>query len=236
VSNERRELGTFGEDEVLAIAQEHYTSGRADIALEPGRTALIVIDMIDEFVKPEWCPYWVPNATRQVPAIKRAIDEFHRLGDPVIYLAYETSLRLKNFPATAWLMPIGSNIETAEELFAEVRIYEDLAPSEQDYVILKHTYTGFYGTELDLVLKGLDVKTVVIAGTHVNYCCAATAKEAFWHGYGVVLGSDLCSGDDPALEEAEHKIIRRGYGRVMTSDEILEELAAAHARAEAPGA
>ena len=62
-------LGEFTEEFILEEAQRQYTEGEALIDVDPGRTALIVVDMMDEFVKPQWCPYWVPDATRQVPKI-----------------------------------------------------------------------------------------------------------------------------------------------------------------------
>jgi nicotinamidase-related amidase len=103
----------------------------------------------------------------------------------------------------------------------EVRIYEDLAPVGDDLLILKHCYSGFYGTELDLVLRSLDVSTVVICGTMTNFCCGATAREAFWHGYKVIFGSDVNSTDDDELQEAELRTLRRGFARIMTADEIM---------------
>ena len=221
------ELGTFTEDIVLARAREQYECGRADVEFEPGATALVVVDMIDEFVKPEWCPFWVPEATRQVPRIKALIDAFHEAELPVIHLAYEVGLRGLNFPTTEWIVPIAQGFEGLEaDLFQKVSFYGPLQPSDEDHVVLKHCYSGFHATELDLVLKSLGVRTIVIAGTMSNYCCGATAREAFWHGYGVVFGSDVTSSDDPELHEAEIKTLRRGYARIMASDEILAEVAA----------
>ena len=219
--------GEFTEDIVLARAQAQYESGRAKVEVEPGATALVVVDMVDEFVKPEWCPFWVPEATRQVPRIRALIDAFHEAQLPVVHLAYETSLRGLNFPTTEWLIPIAEGFEGLEQdLFQSVSFYGPLQPSEEDLVVLKHCYSGFHGTELDLVLKSLGVKTVVIAGTMSNYCCGATAREAFWHGYGVIFGSDVTSSDDEALHEAELKTLRRGFARIMSADEILDEVRA----------
>lgn len=221
------EAGTFSEEVVLGRAREQYASGRALVELEAGATALLVVDMVDEFVKPEWCPFWVPDATRQVPAIKAVIDAFHAAELAVVHLAYETTLRGLNFPTTEWIVPISQGFEgLEEELFQKVSFYGPLQPAEQDLVVLKHCYSGFHGTELDLVLKSLGVKTVVIAGTMSNYCCGATAREAFWHGYGVVFGSDITSSDDPELHEAEVRTLRRGYARIMSSAEIVAGLEA----------
>jgi nicotinamidase-related amidase len=221
-------LGEFTEQDVLARAQKQYAEGRARIEIEPGATALIVVDMLDEFVKPGWCPFWVPDATRQVPRIERLLDAFREARLPVVHLGYETSLRGLNFPVTEWVVPISAGFEGLEhDLFQKVSFYGPLQPSGDDLVILKHCYSGFHSTELDLVLRGLGVKTIVITGTMSNYCCGATAREGFWHGYGVIFGSDVTSSDDPELHEAEIRTLRRGYARIMSSDEILAELAAA---------
>lgn len=233
-----RQLGEFTEDYILAEAQRQYTNGRAAIEVDPGKTALIIVDMMDEFVKPEWCPYWVPDATRQVPKIKELIDAFHEANLPVLYTAYEIGLRGLNFPITEWLVPIGQGVgDYADGILKEVRIYDPIKPTGDDLLILKHCFSGFYGTELDLVLKSLGITTIVICGTMSNYCCGATAREAFWHGYKVIFGDDVNSSDDAALHDAEVKTLRRGYARIMTADEIIVDVkASASTSTEAVGA
>jgi alcohol dehydrogenase len=184
-----------------------------------------VVDMIDEFVKPNWSPYWIPEATRQVPTIRRVIEAFHAAELPVIFLAYEVGVQGRNFPITETLVPIGEDVANcASSILQEVAIFEDLAPEERDLVVLKHCYSGFHGTELDLVLRGLDISTLVISGTMTNYCCGATAREAFWHGYKVLFGSDINSTDDPRLHDAELQTLRRGFARIMSSDDIVDAL------------
>jgi len=217
--------GEFTEEWVLAEARRQYDEGRAQIDVDPGRTALLVVDMIDEFVKPQWCPYWVPDATRQVPAIRRLIDVFHEASLPVVYTAYELGLGGLNAPAADSLIPGGELAKQfAGEILQRVSIYEEIAPAPGDVTVLKHVYGGFTGTELDLVLKSLGVTTVVICGTMSNFCCGATAREAFWHGYGVIFGSDVTSTNDPQLHEAELRTLRRGFARVMTADEIARSV------------
>jgi nicotinamidase-related amidase len=218
-------LGQFTEEWILERAQQQYRESQAAIEIDAGHTALVIVDMIDEFVKPNWCPYWVPDATRQVPVIKRVIDAFHAAKAPVIYLAYEVGLRGLNFPITEWVVPVGAGLSEFEhDLLQTVAIYEDLKPAAEDLVILKHCYSGFYGTELDLVLRSLQVTTIVICGTMTNYCCGSTAREAFWHGYKVIFGSDINSSDSPVHQEAELQTLRRGFVRIMDSDEIVSAL------------
>src|SRR5207244_11821127 len=108
----------------------------------------------------------------------------------------------------------------AGDIRQRVSSYEEIAPAPGDVTVLKHVYGGFTGTELDLVLKSLGVTTVVICGTMSNFCCGATAREAFWHGYRVIFGSDVTSTTDARLHEAELRTLRRGFARVMTGAEI----------------
>lgn len=218
-------LGTFTEEMITANAAFEYVHGEADMGIVAGHTALLVVDMIDEFVRPGWTPYWIPEATRQVPIIRDVRDAFHAAGAPVVYLAYDVSLRGLDFPSTETKVPIGSGVEAyAGEILNEVSIWHELAPGPDDLVVLKHNYSGFHGTPLESVLRSLGVSTVVITGTMTNFCCGATAREAFWRGFDVVFGSDCNSTDDPHLHEAELATLRRGFARIMSAREIITAL------------
>ncbi len=159
------------------------------------------------------------------------IDAFHAAKLPVIYLAYQIGERGLNSPVTDPLVPTTMDAAPwADELWQEVVIYEPIAPGPDDLVILKHSYSGFHGTELELVLRSLRVSTVVIAGTLTNFCCGATAREAFWHGFGVIFGSDINATDDEQMHDAELRVLRRGYARIMTAAEIVSACPAAPPR------
>lgn len=215
-------LGTFTEEAILADAAAAYAHAQADMGIVAGSTALLVIDMIDEFVRPHWTPYWIPEATRQVPRIRDVRDAFHAVGAPVIYLAYDVSLGGLDFPATETKVPIGAGVEAyAGQILTQVSIWHELAPGPDDLVVLKHNYSGFHGTPLETVLRSLGASTIVITGTMTNYCCGATAREAFWRGFDVVFASDCNSTDDPRLHEAEVATLRRGFARIMTASQII---------------
>src|SRR6266516_3792644 len=80
----------FTEDEVVALAQRAYRLGVAQFRLLPDRAALLVIDMQDEFVRPGWTPYWIPEATRQVPRLATILRNVGR--DTVIISGTLTNL------------------------------------------------------------------------------------------------------------------------------------------------
>lgn len=218
-------LGEFTKEYILQKAKEEYERGEARVPLHPEKTALLVVDMLDEFVKPNWCPYWVPDATRQAPTIRKLQDACRNMKVPVINIGYETSLMGLNFPGTLATVPIGAGAaEFIGQLFTEVKFYDEVVPQPGDLVVLKHAYSAFHSTELETVLRNLGVDTVIVCGTVTNFCCGATAREAYWHGFKVVFGSDVNSSDDEECQRAELKTLRRGYARIMTADEIIAEL------------
>ncbi len=215
----------ISEEEIVATAKAQYEAGTFDVPLIPARCAVLVIDMIDEFVRPQWSPFWIPDATRQAPVIRRLVDVCRATGALIVHLAYDVSRSLHggNFPRSEFMVPIGAMAHDRNDLFQAVRFWPETAPQPEDTVVLKHCYSGFHETPLDTILRNHDVETVIITGTMTNFCCGATAREAFWHGYFVVMAEDCCSTDIPALHRAEIATLRRGYARIMTHDQIIAE-------------
>src|SRR5450756_1836162 len=74
-------------------------------------------------------------------------------------------------------------------------VIPELEPDKtNDYIVEKRTYSGFYETGLDRLLrslyKGEGIKTVVLGGLHTNICIRHTAADAFFRGYQIVIAKD----------------------------------------------
>jgi isochorismate hydrolase len=220
------EPGRFTEEYVLELAKRAYEQGRADFPASHDRCALLVIDMQDEFVKPHWTPYWVPEATRQVPKIKSLIEFCRNLEIPVIYTAFGQTHLSMDRPKTGVFMPNRySQLETSHsEWFKEGRIYDGLKPDTSEIILLKPSYGAFYDTPLETILKNLNRDTVIICGTLTNFCCGSTARQAFERGLKVLFVSDLNSTDDEHMHEMELNVLRKGFARVLSSTELMETL------------
>lgn len=121
-------LGEFTEEIVLRTAKEQYEQGEARVALHVESVALLVVDMLDEFVKPQWSPYWVPDATRQASLIRRLQDDCRSMKVPVINIGYDTTLMGLDSPAPMRTVPIGAGeYEFIGQLFMQVSFYEEVA-------------------------------------------------------------------------------------------------------------
>jgi nicotinamidase-related amidase len=216
----------FTKEDVLALAKHAYDEGIARFEIDPGKCALLVIDMQEEFVKPGWTPYWVPEATEQVPRIKTLIDHCRLKSIPIIFTVFADTHHRFDRPKTGASMPnrYPQHDNGNASWFKEGTIWPELAPMQNDVVIHKPSYGAFYDTPLETILKRLDRDTVIICGTLTNYCCGTTARQAYERGFKVVFGSDVTSTDDPSMQEPELKVLRKGFARVMTLSHILAEL------------
>jgi nicotinamidase-related amidase len=225
---EKRKPGQFSEEYILSKAKRDYESGEASIKINPKKTAFIVVDMVEEFTKPNMTPSWIPDATRQLPTIRVLIETCRRVGVQVVYTCYAFHPTYVDMnPAfRSGITPLDKLDDyDGPPLFQKESIDPAIKPDyEKDVIIAKPSYGAFTGTTLDYVLKNRNVDTVIICGTMTNYCCGTTAREAHGYGYKVVFGSDVNSTDDPQLQEAELKTLRRGFALVLTSEQIKEAL------------
>ncbi len=194
--------------------------------LNPNSTALLVIDMQNDFVR-EGAPMEVPMAREYLPNMQTIVQQCREVGIPVIYsqhLLYEpwdiSPLETAYNPS---LKTSGLRMGTPG-----AAVVDELKPEPQDYVIQKHRYDAFHNTQLDNVLatvRGLrGVDTVVVIGTVTNICCESTARSAFMRDYKVVMVSDANGGLDQVSQDATLTIMARVFGRVMDTQALLAEL------------
>jgi len=216
----------FTEEQVLALARDAYAAGVAGFPLDADRASLLVIDMQDEFVKPGWTPYWVPDATRQVDRIGMLVDAARRRSMPVIWTVFSATHHNLDRPAAGSLMPNRlPGVEHDDEWFRRGRVWHELRPLPEEVVIHKPSYGAFYDTPLETILRNLGRDTVVVCGTLTCYCCSTTARQAYERGFNAVVAADACANDDPDLQEHELRVLRKGFARVLDTDEIVALLA-----------
>lgn len=213
-----------GEAEILKRAAAEYESSNPDFRIDPQRAALLVIDLQEGFVA-EGARMWTPENLRILPRVKKLIEDCRKRGIPVIFTehCHDASGRDKGL---MWDVPLNRPIkEGALRIGAQdTPTFHEIAPLPGEKVIAKHRYSAFYDTDLDTYLRGCGVDTVIITGCMTNYCCGATARDAFFRNYKVIFGDDVTATDSRELHEAELKTLRRGYARVASHEEILREL------------
>ncbi|VVB62271.1 putative isochorismatase family protein [uncultured archaeon] len=216
----------YSEKYVLELAKKSYEEGDVKFDIKAEKCALLIIDMQDEFVKPNWSPYWVPDATRRVPKIKRLIEHCRNRKIPVIFTVYSKTHQYLDRPKTLSLMPSRfPNLDIDQSsFFVTGNIWHELTPQNDEIIIHKSSYGAFFETPLETLLKNLGKDTVIISGTLTNYCCSTTARQAYERSFKVVFGSDVTAAHFPDLHEMELKVLRRGFAKVMSLNKLLKAL------------
>lgn len=197
-----------------------------------GRTALIVVDMQNDFVR-ETAPLEVPDARGTIPVISALASEFRRMGRPVIFtrfLAGPGRTLIWNWsPQLA--PPVCCCWDGFERAYADVAgtrngaaIIDELAPEPDDLVVDKFGYGAFHRTNLLDLLAARGVDTVAVTGTVTQICVDETVRGAFEAGLQAVLVSDGTSSFDPDLHAATLRNIAMKFGRVVESACLVEEL------------
>jgi nicotinamidase-related amidase len=216
----------YSEEDVLGLARKSYDEGDVKFDVIAEKCALLVIDMQDEFVRPNWSPYWVPEATRRVPHIKRLIGHCRMRKIPVIYTVYSQTHQYLDRPKTLPLMPSRFPDLAIDQstFFRTGAVWYELAPAPDEIVIHKPSYGAFFETPLETILKNLRKDTVIISGTLTNYCCSTTARQAYERSFKVVVGSDVTAAHFPELHEMELQVLRRGFAKIMSLQDLLATL------------
>jgi nicotinamidase-related amidase len=221
---------------MLCLLATVYASGEKPFTLEKGKTALIVVDLVNEFVR-DGGIMQVKAAKATLDANKRLIEFFRNNGLPVIYtkvLSRYDNIRVKliKILRPEVLLRDKALVPGQKRYFTDVKkqldvtdIVDEIYPKEGDYIIEKDLFDSFHGTHLDVLLRGLGIGYVVVTGTITNVCVESTAKGAFNYGYFPVIASDAASSDAPeSYIDQIFTYFRRHWGRVMTSDEVIKEL------------
>ena len=104
-----------------------------------------------------------------------------------------------------------------------IEIVPQLTPDlERDYVVVKRRYSGFYLTDLEVLLKGLGKNTLILTGVDTNVCVYATALDAQFRGFRVIALSDCTAGTSEEIHQAFLNNIDYILGEVMTLDQLKE--------------
>jgi biuret amidohydrolase len=102
-------------------------------------------------------------------------------------------------------------------------VVADLAPAPGDFTVFKHRYSPFDNTDLEHLLRNLDIETLVIGGVNTNNCVMCSCFEAFNRDYRVVLAEDLCASmNGPDYHAAAVKLIGAALGWVVQSGQIID--------------
>jgi nicotinamidase-related amidase len=158
-----------------------------------------------------------------VPNTQRLLAGFRGHGGEVVYLTVGAAKQ-----------DISDAPPHMEKLFRDLDNYEgsreheiidELKPEPGEMVLNKTSIGAFASTGLDHLLRSLQKDQLYMTGVSTNMCVETTAREAADRGYLVTLVEDACGATREELHEGTMVNFQRLFGRVVSTDEALAELA-----------
>ena len=176
--------------------------------------AILVVDMLNDFVTGSLA---CDRGKAIVPATAELLDAAREKGIPVIFCndahiaGIDRELKLWGDHAIA-----GTK---GAEVIPELKL------SDKDYVVSKRRYSGFFQTDLDILLKELGVKTVVMTGLHAHMCVRHTSADAYCLGYDVVVAKQATDSFTEEDYIGGLAYLKTCYGAdAYTNEELIEML------------
>jgi ureidoacrylate peracid hydrolase len=108
-------------------------------------------------------------------------------------------------------------------------IVDELQPDPDDTVVYKNRFSGFYDTDLDAILRGLGVRTLIFTGCTTSVCVESTLRDAFFRDYHCVLLEDCVA--EPIAHDAPRSnhdatilLVNLMFGWVTRSQQLVDAL------------
>ena len=205
-------------------------------AIDPARTALVVIDLQNAFMLDGVAHTLCETAPAIVPDVNRLAAALREAGGTVAWVRTAALPEAHNdWPSVYGLLSPEAR-ERRLAALAEGSIGYDfwsaLAIAPHDLVVTKLRYSAFIqgSSDLEARLRARGVDTVLVTGCVTNVCCESTARDAMMLNFNVVMVSD----GNAAANDQEHAssliAFYLNFGDVLTTDEVIARLGA-HVRA-----
>lgn len=218
------------------------------ITINTGRTAVIVVDMQNDFGSKgglfDRAGIDISVIQAVVGPTARVVASARRAGVKIVYLKMGFRPDLSDLGAADspnrvrhLLFGVGQTLRAPDGREGRFLIRDtwntdivpELAPQADDVVLYKHRFSGFYQTELDAILKQLGAQYLIVTGCTTSVCVESTVRDAMFRDYSCVLLADCMAepvgyGLPRSNHEASLLVMQTLFGWVTTSDEFIKAL------------
>ena len=165
--------------------------------------ALIIIDMLNDFIDEKGALYCGEKAKGIISFIRKRLESFRKSGNLVVYLRDshdENDREFEQFPKHCVANTWGSEI------------IPELIPKPGEKVILKKRFSGFYGTDLDDILDAAGLEEVEVVGVCTSICVMDTVGGLANRDYKIAVPKRGVADFDPEFHEFALKRMQQLYG------------------------
>jgi ureidoacrylate peracid hydrolase len=205
-----------------------------EFKIDPDKTCLVIVDMTNAFLKP-YSRLVVPGGRELIPTLKRLLNACRDRKICIIFVSMAFRPDRSDIGLHAFFRPEIGAKDILIEGTEEIEFHEEIRPQKGDVLITKKRFSAFVGTDLDLILRGKGIDTIIIGGVAANMCCQCTAQDARMKDYRVIFLSD---GNAPMAfpdmgwgviptEEIQKVVLTTmafGFAQVSSVEEVIRQL------------
>lgn len=204
---------------------------------DPSRSAVVVVDVQNDFCHPEGVLAQSgsdPSAVASmVPHLERFLAGARELGVCVVFIQTThddtTSSPVWKACKSARTVAGTTGRWTCRPGSWGADFYR-ITPQPGDLAVIKHRYSAFTGTNLDLVLRSAGITSLFVTGVATEVCVESTLRDGLFHDYHVTLVSDCCASYDEAAHSATVTTVGKYFGVVAGADDVLARFTSELAR------
>jgi nicotinamidase-related amidase len=196
--------------------------------LDPARTALVLIDIQNEFCDPEGAFGRLGNDVSMMPRMaertRMLVDAARGRGILTLFIRATYDSEVLGGPLAETYHRRGFLDGQCEEGSWAADWYGGLAPDPDrpnEITVTKHRFSAFWGTEIDLILRSNRIRTVVFTGVVTSGCVESTLRDAFFRDYQVVAVRDAVAEASWDRHEASLRKIDQAFGIVREAAEVV---------------
>lgn len=200
--------------------------------VDPSHTALIVVDVQNDFCAPKGMMDREGNdlslVQAMVPRLQRLIEAARASGVFVVYIQSIYGLAGNELLSESWLEQAARRRKGSYTQYAvcaegswNFEFYEGIQPIEGEAIVNKHRFSAFEGTPLDLILRSRGIRTLIMTGVATNVCVETTARQGFVMDYYIVFAGDCTGTYSREEQETTLRNIDKYFGQVANHDEII---------------
>jgi len=219
--------------------------GAVTLRLDPTTTCLLIIDMQKDFVSTDGAfakfnKEYVKLARKAIPIIQKASDFCRNKGIPVFYtkqihVPEAFSAGLHSIFGREMSALRNAGIRFCIRGTEGTEIIDELKPKEKDYIVEKNKPSAFYNTWLELWLRYLRIRTILVTGVNTGYCVAHTVMDAWARDLDTIVIEDGIGDPFPFVHENLLALFDMRWGRVLKWESVEKALKSFPNSVELPG-
>lgn len=164
----------------------------------------------------------VPTVKDIIPTTKTILNGWRKTDLPIIFKL--RIQRASGIDVEKFRIPLFQKKPFLVEGTPEAEVFQELTPRDDEFIVKGSRFSGFFQTDLQLVLTRLGIKTLVICGVQTPNCIRATVMDALAYDYNVIVLSDAVTAQTPEIHEANLLDMKNMGTTIMTSGELLKNL------------